>query len=79
MLEIAPKSIPTQIATAPFRGYSTFLRMPDYPYAQWKTKRRRGERVVELAIDYAVFDIEKYTKRVIRMKSTEELDLIFEA
>jgi hypothetical protein len=68
--------------TKPFphpRGYSTFQRISDYPYAQWKTKRKRGERVVELAIGYAVPDIAKYVKRVIRMKSAEELALIFEA
>jgi hypothetical protein len=68
--------------TKPFphpRGYSTFQRISDYPYAQLKTKRKRGERVVELAIGYAVPDITKYVKRVIRMKSAEELALIFEA
>ncbi len=68
--------------TKPFphpRGRSTFLRIADYPYAQWKSKRRRGERVVELAVDYAVPDVRKYVKRVIRMKGAVELASIFEA
>ncbi|MGH6811069.1 MAG: DUF7002 family protein [Methylocella sp.] len=61
------------------RGYSTFQRILNYPYADWKTKRRRGERVVELAVDYAVSDVSKFVKRVIRMKSADELALVFEA
>jgi hypothetical protein len=68
--------------TKPFphpRGNSTFQRISDYPYAQWKRKRKRGERVVELAVDYAIPDVTKYVKRVIRMNSAKELGLVFEA
>jgi hypothetical protein len=61
------------------RGYSTFQRISDYPYVDWKTKRNRGECVVELAVDYAVPDVSKYVKRVVRMKSADELALVFEA
>lgn len=61
------------------RGSSTFQRIFDYPYERWRKKRKRGERVVELAVDYAVPDVTKYVKRVLRMKGREELELIFQA
>ena len=67
--------------TKPFphpRGNSTFERIPDYPYQEWRTKRRRGERVVELAIDYSVVDIGKYVKRVVRMKGSDEISIEFQ-
>src|SRR6202030_2530970 len=60
--------------TKPFphaRGKGTFQRISDYPYAAWKTKRSRGERVVELAVDYAVPDIGKFVRRVVRMKGND--------
>jgi hypothetical protein len=68
--------------TKPFphpRGKSTFRRIFDYPYEAWRAKRPRGERVVELAVDYAVPDIEKFVKRVVRMKGNSELAVVFEA
>lgn len=67
--------------TKPFphpRGNSTFLRISDYPYGQWRTKRKSGERVVELAVDYSIPDVAKYVKRVVRMKSEQELTILFE-
>ena len=60
------------------RGYSTFLPIADYPYASWKAKRKRGERVVELAIDYAIPNIVDYAVRVTRMKGQEELSTLWE-
>ena len=59
------------------RGQSTFQRIAAYPYAYRKTKRRRGERVVELAVDYAVPDVAKFVTRVSRMKGPEELGALF--
>jgi len=67
--------------TKPFphaRGSTTFRRIADYPYAQWKEKRPRGERVVELAADYAIPDIANFVKRVVRMKGNDELAVLFE-
>ena len=60
------------------RGHSTFQRIGDYPYADWKAKRRRGERVVEVAVDCGVTDAVKYVKRVVRMKKSEEINSIFQ-
>ena len=60
------------------RGKDTFARVPDYPYAGWKAKRRPGERVVELAVDYAVADISRFVKRVVRMKGHEELEVVLD-
>jgi hypothetical protein len=67
--------------TKPFphpRGVTTFRRVDDYPYARWKAKRPRGERVVELAVDYAVPNIIKFVRRVVRMKGDKELEILFE-
>jgi hypothetical protein len=61
------------------RGKKTFQRIEDYPYAFWKKRRRRGERVVELAVDGAVPNVTKHVTRVIRMKSFAELGDIFVA
>jgi hypothetical protein len=66
--------------TKPFphaRGRTTFRRIADYPYSTWRTKRSRGERVVELAVDYAVLDIAKFVKRVVRMKGNDEIAVMF--
>jgi hypothetical protein len=35
--------------------------------------------VVELAIDYAIPDIAKFTKRVVRMRGNDQMDALFEA
>jgi len=67
--------------TKPFphpRGKSTFLSLAEYPYATWKKTRKRGERVVELAIAYGVPDIANYTGRVVRMKGSEELKVLWQ-
>jgi hypothetical protein len=61
------------------RGKSTFRRISDYPYSEWRAKRSRGERVVELAVDYEIPDIEKFVKRVVRMKASDEIAGIFDA
>ena len=66
--------------TKPFphpRGSSTFLKIAEYPYSHWKTKRKRGERVVELAITYSVPDVANYVKRVVRMKGPDELTILW--
>ena len=68
--------------TKPFphrRGHGTFRRIPDYPYEDWCAKRSRGERVVELAVDYAVPDVEKFVTRAVRMRAGKQLGVIFEA
>ena len=59
------------------RGRRTFQRISDHPYAQWKGKRQRGERAVELAVDYAVPDVAKFVTRVVRMKASEVLAVLY--
>jgi hypothetical protein len=66
--------------TKPFphpRDDRTFRRIPDYPHSHWRTKRKRGERVVELVVDYGVPDISKFVLRVVEMQGDQELRLIF--
>ena len=60
-------------ATQPFpraRDESYFARIDDYPYSYWRRKRRKGERVVELAVDYSVPDIGIHVRRVVAKKGT---------
>lgn len=67
--------------TKPFphpRGTTTFRRIANYPYATYRAKRKRGERVVELAVDYAVPDIATYVTRVVRMRGDTEQAVLFE-
>jgi hypothetical protein len=61
------------------RDEKTFLRIPDYPYSDWRSKRPGGERVVEFAIDHGVPDIRKYVKRVVEMQIDKEIRTIFTA
>jgi len=61
------------------RDETAFRRIPDYPYNEWRRKRRRGERVVELAVDYGVPDIVNFVCRVVRMQRDQEQQIIFKA
>ena len=57
-------------ATRPFpvrRGPETFLPIRDYPYAAWRARRPRGERVVELAVEHGVPDAGRFVRRVTRL------------
>jgi len=59
-------------ATRPFpapRGLATFLPIAEYPYAYWRSKRPRGERIVELAVDRGVPDIFRFVRQVTTMRS----------
>lgn len=58
------------------RDESDFARIEDYPYSHWRTKRRPGERVVELAVDYSVPDIQNHIKRVIVKRGEETIKVI---
>ena len=58
------------------RDESTFSRIEDYPYSSWRKKRRRGERVVEVAVDYAVPDIREHVRRVVAKKGTEIVSIL---
>lgn len=60
------------------RDESTFARIEDYPYANWRKKRKRGERVVELTVDYSVPDIQKYVRRVLVKRNTELVQVLHE-
>jgi Family of unknown function (DUF7002) len=60
--------------TKPFphpRNEETFRRIPEYPYEQWRRRRKRGERVVELAVDDGVQNIDDFVLRVVEMRGDE--------
>lgn len=40
------------------RGSQTFQRIEDYPYDDWRRKRGASTAIAEIAVDYAVFDVE---------------------
>ncbi|WP_279479148.1 DUF7002 family protein [Aureimonas sp. SK2] len=61
------------------RGRATFLPIDDYPYAEWRAKRPRGERVVELAVSPGVPDIARHARRVVRMRGAEEIETLWTA
>lgn len=61
------------------RGRQTFTSMADYPYAHWRSRRKRGERVVELAVTGGVPDIRKYVRRVLAMKGKTRISTVWEA
>lgn len=54
-------------STRPFpveRGRGTFRPIDEYPYAHWRARRPRGERVVELAVAHGVPDIARFVRQV---------------
>ncbi|WP_417837184.1 DUF7002 family protein [Thalassospira tepidiphila] len=64
--------------TKPFphsRDFNTFSRIESYPYDYWKSKRRVGERVVELCVDEGVPDLVDYVLDVYVLKGDERTEL----
>jgi hypothetical protein len=61
------------------RGRRTFSSIRNYPYSHWRSRRKRGERVVELAVTDGVPDIHKYVRRVLVMKGTSVLSTLWTA
>lgn len=65
-------------ATKPYpapRGRSTFLPISHYPYAEWRQKRKRGERAVELVVEHGVPDVSRFVRRVLVMRGEEVLNV----
>ena len=61
-------------ATKPFpcnRGRDTFLPIKEYPYSEWRKKRRVGERVVELAVAGGIADVRRFVLRVVTMRGED--------
>lgn len=61
------------------RDETTFLRIADYPYHLWRQKRKRGERVVELAVDHSVPDLLQFVSRVVVMRGEEIVQELYSA
>lgn len=61
------------------RGDDTFFRISNYPYSTRRKNRRRGERVVEVAVDYGIPDIRNFVVRVLEMQGDREIRTIYEA
>ena len=61
------------------RGRRTFSSIRSYPYTHWRSRRKRGERVVELAVREGVPDIHKHVLRVLVMKGPSVLSTLWTA
>lgn len=67
--------------TKPFphpRDEKAFRRIADYPYSDWRGRRRATERAVELAVDYSVPDIADHVVRVVSKRGSDELAVIYD-
>ncbi|WP_407497031.1 DUF7002 family protein [Pseudooceanicola sp. MF1-13] len=60
------------------RDESTFSRIKNYPYSEWRRKRKRGERIVELTVDYSVPDLSDHVRRVLVKRNTDVVEVLFE-
>ncbi|HEY8566316.1 MAG TPA: hypothetical protein VIL65_12505 [Beijerinckiaceae bacterium] len=58
------------------RGRDTFRTIADYPYAAYRKRRSRGERVAELTVLGGVPDIARYVRRIVRMQGAREIDVV---
>ncbi len=58
------------------RGRQTFQSIDDYPFQEYK-KKRRENAIVELAIDYGVVDIKKYVIRVDKCDRSKRIKKIW--
>jgi hypothetical protein len=60
--------------TKPFphpRSEKTFSRIADYPYSERRRKKKKGERVVELSVDYSVPNIHRFVMRAVEMRGNQ--------
>lgn len=67
--------------TMPFphpRGAGTFLPIPSYPYAEWRSRRRALEAVVELTVIGGVPNVADYVLEVSARKCGEILGQIYQ-
>jgi len=60
------------------RGRRTFTSIADYPYPHWRSRRKRGERVVELAVTGGIPDVRKYVRRVLVMRGKTKVSTVWE-
>lgn len=61
------------------RGKSTFARIQDYPFDDWRRKRGIKDAVVELAVDHRVADVRDFVIRVAHMKDGKVQEAILDA
>jgi hypothetical protein len=75
---LAPYNTGATVHQAPQRGVGTFKRIADYDFEYWRSRRSRKEAVVELAVDYAVPDIEDFVVRVERRRAADVIKTLYE-
>jgi hypothetical protein len=60
------------------RGRGTFVSIDDYPYDERRRTRSRQDAVAEVAVDYAIPDIEDFVLRVERRDDKATSRLLWE-
>ena len=58
------------------RDETIFARISEYPYEHWSKRRRKAERVVELAVDHSVPDIREHVRRVITKRGNAVINIL---
>ncbi len=78
-ITLSPINSGTTVRAAAPRGLDTFLPVADYPYAHWRARRPRGERVVELCVDRGVPDVVPFVRRVSAMRADGAAEVLWTA
>jgi hypothetical protein len=76
-ITLAPINTGSTVYKPQPRGLDTFKSIRDYPYAQWLSKRRGREPVVELAVMGGISDIIEFTHRVDQRQGTTVIRTIW--
>ena len=76
-ITLSPINSGTTVRDAAPRGLDTFLPVADYPYAHWRSRRPRGERVVELCVDRGVPDVARFVRRVSAMRADGAAEVLW--
>jgi hypothetical protein len=76
LITLSPINSGSTIRRPVSRGIETFQSISNYPYAEWRRKRSRGDRVVELAVPVGVPDVARFVTRVTRRRGTETLSVL---
>uniref|UniRef100_UPI00255AB9AC DUF7002 family protein n=1 Tax=Pseudodesulfovibrio pelocollis TaxID=3051432 RepID=UPI00255AB9AC len=76
---LSPYNSGCTLYNAPMRGRETFLPMNEFNYEAWRERGRQPRKViVELAVDYAVQNIVRFTDSAKLMHRGEVLETFFE-
>ena len=76
-MALSPINSGTVVSPRGRRGRGTFASVADYPFEEHR-KRRPGDPLVELAVDYGVENICRHVVRVERRRGAEPPETVWE-